>query len=64
MKCICACSRHANSSRTPFGGFVRGQEIPLVAKLLGISMASLGNWPRFNAIGELAGVQGDSKVKV
>jgi len=39
-----------------------GQAIGVVAKVLGIPKASLGNWVRAEAKGELSGVTGDDKV--
>jgi transposase len=39
-----------------------GQAIAVVAKVLGIPKASLGNWVRLAAKGELLGVAGDDKV--
>ena len=39
-----------------------GQAIAVVAKVLGIPKASLGNWVRLAAKGELLGVAGNDKV--
>ena len=39
-----------------------GEAIAVVAKVLGIPKASLGNWVRLAAKGELSGVAGDDKL--
>lgn len=39
-----------------------GQAVSVVAKVLGIPKASLGNWVRLAAKGELGGVAGDDKA--
>lgn len=39
-----------------------GQEIAMVAKVLGIPKASLGNWVRLAVKGELSCAGGDDKV--
>lgn len=39
-----------------------GQAIAVVAKVLGIPKASLGNWVRLNTRGELGGAAGDDKA--
>lgn len=58
-----ACAEHARVQGVGSAAGIRsGQAIAVVAKVLGIPSASLGNWVRQSAKGELSGAGADDKA--